>query len=259
MIWSIPVVLSAAKSLVSVLSKFFAALSMAGLLIVVLCSVSRAAEKRPPNVVFILADDFGVGDIHALHPSNKLATPNLDRLVAEGMHFTDAHTASAVCTPTRYGLLTGRYAWRTRLHEWVLACYEPPLIDEHRLTLPAFLKQHGYHTACIGKWHLGWNWPGPQPSRMNEESNSLHAAEWDFSKPIRGGPTERGFDEYFGVDLPNYPPFTFIENNRVTVLPTSQYKPDPKHPTIVAPIFAGAPMAPGWKFDEILPEITRRA
>ena len=114
----------------------------------------------------ILADDFGVGDIHALYPTNKLATPNLDRLVAEGMHFTDAHTASAVCTPTRYGLLTGRYAWRTRLQEWVLACYEPPLIDENRLTLPAFLKQRGYHTACIGKWHLGWNWPGPQPSRM---------------------------------------------------------------------------------------------
>src|SRR5207249_9257022 len=88
-----------------------------------------AAEKRPPNIVVILADDFGVGDIHALYPSNKLATPNLDRLVAQGMHFTDAHTASAVCTPTRYGLLTGRYAWRTRLQEWVLACYEPPLID----------------------------------------------------------------------------------------------------------------------------------
>src|SRR4051812_17014700 len=106
-----------------------------------------AAEKRPPNIVVILADDFGVGDIHALYPTNKLATPNLDRLVAQGMHFTDAHTASAVCTPTRYGLLTGRYAWRTRLQEWVLACYEPPLIDEHRLTLPAFLGQHGYHTA----------------------------------------------------------------------------------------------------------------
>src|SRR5207248_9381100 len=121
------------------------------LLVVLPHGESFAAEKRPPNIVVILADDFGVGDIHALYPSNKLATPNLDRLVAEGMHFTDAHTASAVCTPTRYSLLTGRYPWRTRLQEWVLACYEPPLIDEHRLTLPAFLKQHGYHTACVGK------------------------------------------------------------------------------------------------------------
>src|SRR5215213_4396031 len=125
-----------------------------------LLPVTSAADERPPNIVVILADDFGVGDVHALYPTNKLATPNLDRLVAEGMHFTDAHSGSAVCTPTRYGLLTGRYAWRTRLQEWVLASYEPPLIDEHRLTLPAFLKQHGYQTACMGKWHLGCNWPG---------------------------------------------------------------------------------------------------
>jgi arylsulfatase A-like enzyme len=145
------------------------------------------------------------------------------------------------------------------LQEWVLACYEPPLIDEHRLTLPAFLKQHGYHTAAIGKWHLGWNWPGPQPSRMDETPNALRTAKWDFSQPIRGGPTERGFDEYFGVDLPNYPPFTFIENNRVTVLPTAQYEPERNRSAMVGKIFAGAPMAPGWKFDEILPEVTKRA
>src|SRR4051812_38276798 len=195
MIWSIPVILSAAKNLVGATSRSFAALRMTGLLMVVLCSVSRAGEKRPPNVVFILADDFGVGDIHALYPNNKNVTPNLDRLVVEGMHFTDAHSASAVCTPTRYGLLTGRYAWRTRLQEWVLACYEPPLIDEHRLTLPAFLGQHGYHTACIGKWHLGWNWQGPQPNRMEEKSNALHSAQWDFTKPISDGPTARGLDE----------------------------------------------------------------
>lgn len=216
-------------------------------------------SKQPPNIVMILADDFGVGDIHALFPSNKLLTPNLDRLVAQGMHFTDAHTGSAVCTPTRYGILTGRYAWRTRLQDWVLACYEPPLIDADRQTLPSYLKEHGYHTACIGKWHLGWNWPGPQPSRMDETPNALHAAAWDFTRAIQNGPTTRGFDEYFGVDLPNYPPFTFIENDRVTVQPTAEYKVDPKRPTIVAPIFAGSPMAPGWKFDEILPTITERA
>jgi len=218
-----------------------------------------ATGKHPPNIVVILADDFGVGDIHALYPTNKLATPNLDRLVSQSIHFTDAHTASAVCSPTRYGLLTGRYPWRTRLQEWVLACYEPPLIDAHRLTLPAYLKQHGYHTACIGKWHLGWNWPGPQPSRMDETKNALKSATWDFTQPIRGGPTERGFDEYFGVDLPNYPPFTFIENDRVTVLPTARYEPDPNHPVHVGQMFAGCPMAPGWKFEEILPTITQRA
>src|SRR6187455_396642 len=95
------------------------------------------AHAAPPNIVCILSDDMGYGDPH--HAGGKVPTPHLDRLVSEGMRFTDAHTSSAVCTPTRYGLLTGRYNWRTRLQEWVLACYEPPLIDAHRLTLPAFL------------------------------------------------------------------------------------------------------------------------
>ena len=213
--------------------------------VVLWCSAVFAVEGKPPNIVVILADDFGVGDIHALYPSNNIATPNLDRLVQQGMRFTDAHSASAVCSPTRYGLLTGRYAWRTRLQEWVLACYEPPLIDAKRLTLPAYLKQHGYHTACIGKWHLGWEWPGVQPSRMDEEKNVLRTASWDFSRPLRGGPTERGFDEYFGVDLPNYPPFTFIENNRVAILPTARYEHNPKqNPNVMSAVFDGVPMAP---------------
>ncbi|MCB1122677.1 MAG: sulfatase-like hydrolase/transferase, partial [Verrucomicrobiae bacterium] len=126
-----------------------------------------------PNIVIILADDFGVGNIQAHYPDNKIPTPYLDRFSAQSMRFTNAHTGSAVCTPTRYGLLTGRYAWRTRLQEWVLACYEPPLIAEERLTLPKYLQQQGYATACIGKWHLGWNWQGPQASTMEEESNVL--------------------------------------------------------------------------------------
>ncbi len=220
---------------------------------------SRGAENRPPNIVVILADDFGVGDIHALFPSNRLETPNLDRLVQQGMHFTDAHSGSAVCSPTRYGLLTGRYAWRTRLQEWVLACYEPPLIDAKRLTLPAYLRQHDYHTACIGKWHLGWEWPGPQPSRFDEEKNVLRNATWDFTKPIRSGPTERGFDEYFGVDLPNYPPLTFLENDHVAIQPTARYQYEAKNSQVMPALFDGVPMAPNWRFEEILPELTRRA
>jgi arylsulfatase A-like enzyme len=145
------------------------------------------------------------------------------------------------------------------LQEWVLACYEPPLIDARRLTLPAFLKQHGYHTACIGKWHLGWEWPGPQPSRMDNGLHTLRTAEWDFERPIRGGPTDRGFDYYFGVDLPNYPPFTFIENDRVTVQPTAQYHYREGDGLGIPELFDGAAMAPGWQFDEVLPEVTRRA
>ena len=223
-------------------------------------SVCLSAQDRP-NIVVVLADDFGVGDIQAHYPDNKIKTPYLDRLVREGMSFTDAHSPSAVCSPTRYGLLTGRYAWRTRMQEWVIAVYEPPLIASDLLTLPSFLKQQGYHTACIGKWHLGWDWQGPQRPMMHPlKRNFQKALEFDFTKPIDGGPTTRGFDEYFGVVLPNQPPFCWIENDRVTANPTAKYRYVPEDGHIVMPKgFEGSPMAPGWKFDDILPELTRRA
>lgn len=216
--------------------------------------------KTPrPNIVIILADDFGVGDIQAHYPNNKIRTPHLDKLVQQGMSFTDAHSGSAVCTPTRYGLLTGRYAWRTELQEWVIACYEPPLIDSDRLTLPSHLKQFGYQTACIGKWHLGFDWSGEQSDRKIEARNALKNEEWDFSKPILEGPTERGFDYYFGTHVPNFPPFTFIENDHVVEPPTSRYKYDSTAGVVMPKTFDGAPMAPGWRFDQILPTITNRA
>ena len=221
-------------------------------------NIAQPAEDHP-NIVIILADDFGVGDIQAHYPENKIATPHLDRLVRQGMSITDAHSPSAVCSPTRYGLLTGRYSWRTRLQEWVIAAYEPPLIAKDRPTLPGFLKQNDYHTACIGKWHLGWNWAGPQPSRMTETKNGQKALQWDFTKPIRGGPTERGFDYYWGVDLPNLPPFTYIENDRVVTQPTAKYQLDPSEGVVLPKGFVGAPMAPGWRMQDILPDITKRA
>ncbi|MDP6557980.1 MAG: arylsulfatase [Pirellulaceae bacterium] len=220
--------------------------------------IASAANDRP-NIVIVLADDFGVGDIQAHYPENKISTPHLDRLVREGTSFSDAHSPSAVCSPTRYGLLTGRYAWRTRLQEWVIAAYEPPLITEHRPTLPSLLKEHGYDTACIGKWHLGWEWAGPQSSRMTEVRNGQKTLQWDFTRPMRGGPTQRGFDYFFGVDLPNLPPFTFIENDRVVTQPTERYKFDPSEGIVLPKGFIGSPIAPGWRFQEILPEITRRA
>src|SRR5947208_4090355 len=112
-----------------------------------------------PNVVYILADDLGYGDVKRLNPSGKIATPVLDRLASEGVTCTDAHSGSAVCSPTRYGLLTGRYAWRSKLKRGVLGGYSPPLIEPGRLTVPALLAKHGYSTACVGKWHLGMTWP----------------------------------------------------------------------------------------------------
>lgn len=218
-----------------------------------------APQSAPPNIVIILADDFGVGDIQAHYPENKIPTPHLDRLVAQGMSFSDAHSGSAVCTPTRYGLLTGRYSWRTPLQEWVLACYEPPLIAADRLTLPAFLQEQGYQTACIGKWHLGWEWQGETSSRMVEPRNRLKTEQWDFTAPIREGPITRGFDYYFGTHVPNFAPFTFIENDRVTIQPTERYEWNPDEGTVMPKGFDGAPMAPGWRFDRILPTITEKA
>jgi arylsulfatase A len=223
----------------------------AGLLAVPLMILpARPALAAHPNIVVILADDLGYGDVHCYNAQSKIPTPNLDRLAAEGMRFTDAHAPDAVCTPTRYGLLTGRYSFRSRLKRGVLAPWGEPLIEAGRLTLPALLRQRGYATACIGKWHLGWDWPtkdGKPPSSTDGLGNV------DFSKPIANGPTTRGFDSYFGVDLPNYPPYCFIENDRTVGLPS-----------VAAPLQKGAinrpgPMLPGWSLTNILPEITRHA
>ena len=197
----------------------FSSLTLLAILTLITGTANSAADH--PNIIIILADDFGVGDIQAHYPDNKIATPHLDRLVRQGMSFTDAHSPSAVCSPTRYGLLTGRYSWRTRMQEWVVAAYEPPLISADRPTLATLLKSRGYDTAIIGKWHLGWEWAGPQPSRMSQEYNFQKNLTWDFTKPALGGPTQRGFDYFFGVDLPNLPPFCFMENDRVTVQPTA--------------------------------------
>jgi len=222
--------------------------------------VSDQKVVYKPNIIVILADDFGVGDIQAHYPDNKISTPNLDKLVREGVSFMDAHSSSSVCSPTRYGLLTGRYNWRTPLQEWVLACYEPPLIKQERTTLPEMLKENDYATTCIGKWHLGWNWHGEHRSERIEERNGLDNFKWDYTKPITGGPNEHGFDYYFGTHVPNFPPFTFIENDHVVELPTSSYEYNQNPDFVVMPReFEGSPMAPGWEFDQILPEITERA
>jgi arylsulfatase A-like enzyme len=221
------------------------------LALLILPNIQSGIAQKLPNIVVILADDFGVGDIQAHYPENKIPTPFLDRFVSEGVSFTDAHSPSAVCTPTRYGMLTGRYSWRTGLQRHVLACYEPPLINAERLTLPGFLKKNGYHTAAIGKWHLGWMWPGPQQSTMGKY-NVLCSAQWDYTKSIEEGPTTRGFDYYFGTSVPNFPPYSFIENDRTVGLPTSRK---------VTSDLDGRPgaMLPGWQMDEILPTITRKA
>ncbi len=154
--------------------------------------LAEAKDDRP-NIVYILADDMGYGEVQALNPErNKVPTPHLDRLTKEGMHFTDAHSGSAVCTPTRYGILTGRYAWRTRLKSSVISNYDTPLIAAGRLTVPELLGKHGYHSACIGKWHLGFTL---EDGAKSQKGKLMGAAVGTITKD---GPTTRGFDEYYG-------------------------------------------------------------
>jgi len=222
--------------------------------------LSAAGSKTRPNIVVILADDLGYGDVGCNNPESKILTPNIDRLAAEGLRFVDAHTPCGVCSPTRYGLLTGRYPWRTELKTQVLWPWDRPLIEKDRLTLPKMLKSYGYKTACIGKWHLGWEWQTTDGSKVNSlvwigdpqrPIRNEFAKKVMLDKPIQEGPTTRGFDYYFGVDLPNFPPYTFIENDRLTAPATAQ-KPDEMFG------WPGA-MKPGWKLEGVLPELTRRA
>ncbi|VGO21890.1 sulfatase-like hydrolase/transferase [Pontiella sulfatireligans] len=193
------------------------------------------AENRP-NIVFILADDMGRDSIQANNTEFKVPTPCLDRLVSEGINFTDAHSGSSVCTPTRYGLLTGRHCWRTPSKFSVLWDWYPSLIEPQRLTLPEMLKAQGYRTAMVGKWHLGMDWELKESgfirdaldwhehdftaSNKNRKTKDFDWKRIDFSKPFRGGPTDHGFDYFFGLDLPNFPPYTWMEQDRVLEIPT---------------------------------------
>jgi arylsulfatase A len=180
-------------------------------LLTVLSSSDLQGQSPPafakPNIVYILADDLGYGDVHTLNPDRcKIQTPNLDRLASQGMRFTDAHSGSSVCTPTRYGLLTGRYAWRTRLQRGVLdGSNDPPLIDADRLTVGSYLKQNGYATAAIGKWHLGFHSTEPDSkdaSRISKNAKANKGKNGDAGLPVGSkiseGPITRGFDYFWG-------------------------------------------------------------
>ena len=188
-------------------------------------SLVHAADK--PNFVFILCDDLGYGDVKANNPQGKIATPHMDQIAARGMRFTDAHSSSAVCSPTRYGVMTGRYNWRSKLQSGVLGGLSPRLIEPGRLTVAAMLKSQGYRTAMVGKWHLGMDWvkhPGKEVSELNIEKPD-QVGSVDYSKPIANTPTSVGFDSYFGISASlDMVPYCFIENDHVTVNPTETLK-----------------------------------
>ena len=218
------------------------------------CSAGQKANTLPedlPNIIFIMADDMGYGDVTCYNPESKIPTPNMDKLAKEGMLFTDAHTPSAVCTPTRYGVLTGRYCWRSRLKRGVFGGFDRPLIENDRLTVASFLKQHGYSTACIGKWHLGMEWTlkkGFEPDEQEQETV-------DFTKPITNGPNELGFDYFFGTAgcTTDDPPLCFIENHRTVGIP------DMTSPVDFADEDRTLYMVEGWRHEDADIEFTNRA
>ena len=155
-----------------------------------------------PNIVFVFADDMGYGEVHALNPErSRIPTPNLDRLVSQGMTFTDAHTSSSVCTPSRYALLTGRYNWRTRLQKGVTVGNDDPLIAADRLTVAKLLKEHGYSTGIVGKWHLNYNYEGDfkgKKARKGSKREGFLVSVAPVGTRIPDGPLTRGFDMFFG-------------------------------------------------------------
>lgn len=243
-------------------------------------SAADAISVSLPNIVIVYADDLGYGDVQCNNPERgKIPTPNIDKLASQGMRFTDGHSSSGVCSPSRYTLLTGRYHWRTRLQNGIVGPFGEPLIAPDRMTIGTLAKQQGYRTACIGKWHLGMDWPvTPEqrpllsPARKFAEgatkaekraaagravATDEQIAVWRdvFSKPIGGGPSTRGFDLYFGTDIPNWPPFCFIENDRTLGIPT-EFLPGRLLGNNQASV--QGPALKDWKLEGILPALGDR-
>jgi len=188
------------------------------------CSCQRSPK---PNIVIICADDMGYGDMSCQNPESKIPTPYLDKLASQGMRFTDAHSASGVSSPSRYSLLTGRYNWRGHLTNGIVSQWGDPAIEKGRMTIASMLQHEGYYTACIGKWHLGEIWPfktglGQDDTAKHEwTSISMNGKDnwtpdaFNWNLPIKEGPTARGFDYYYGTGVINFPPYTWIENDKV--------------------------------------------
>lgn len=201
-------------------------------------SAPLSVSAAPPNIVYILCDDLGYGDVHCLNPQGKIATPNIDRLAAAGMRFTDAHSGSSVCTPTRYGVITGRYSWRTKLKQGVLLGYSPLLIEPGRMTVASLVKRHGYTTAAIGKWHLG-----------------IGHEKTDYDKPLAPGANAVGFDSYFGIAASlDMVPYVFIKNEAITA-PLTETAVDSPAP----PFWRAGSQAAGFRHEDVLPRFEQEA
>lgn len=218
------------------------------------CSLPLAAQSAPkPNVVILYADDMGVADVSYGNRDAKIQTPNIDSLARRGMTFTDGHSSSGICTPSRFALLTGQHHWR-RFHGIVNAFGES-VFKSGEFTIARMFKKQGYRTGCFGKWHLGWDWDAIRKPDAAKEEFKL-AESYDWTKRFPGGPLDQGFDHYFGDGTINFPPYCWIEGDRFLTVPT---KPVMKsRPLAGGGSFRPGPMAEGWNPYDVLPTITEK-
>ncbi len=211
-------------------------------------------SNRKPNIVYILADDLGYGDVSCFNENGKINTKNIDSIAKAGMAFTDAHSGSGVCTPTRYGVVTGRYAWRTHLKRGVYGGWHKPLIKPDRMTVASMLKANGYNTGCVGKWHLGWEW---HLTNKNADTDNwmMDAKNVDFSKPITNGPRTRGFDYHFGIAASlDMTPYVYVENGMPTAVPNRIIDGSDGQR-----FWRKGAISPDFEIDGVLPKITEKA
>ncbi|MEP1486829.1 MAG: arylsulfatase [Algibacter sp.] len=215
--------------------------------------VKKVEVEKKPNIIFILADDLGYGDVSSYNENSKIKTNNIDQLAAEGVMFTDAHTSSAVCTPTRYGILTGRYNWRSTLKKGVLGGYSKALIAPNRTTIGKFLKNEGYHTAYIGKWHLGWDWTFVEKDSVNQDQWDAKP-KVDYSIPVKNGPNTRGFDYSYGFNGSlDMAPYVWVENGKATMVPTKETVDKGKQSW-----WRKGPTSDDFDHEQVLPNITKK-
>ena len=230
----------------------FIASGLGSILLLPSCSPG-SSENDLPNIILILADDLGYGDLSCLNGKSGIATPNIDSMAESGVIFTDAHSSSAVSTPTRYGIMTGRYSWRSTLKSGVLDGYSRALIPLTRKTIASMLREKGYHTAYIGKWHLGWDW-----NNISGGKDSV-----DFSKPVANGPTTIGFDHFFGFSGSlDMPPYVYVENDMPTSLPnrkTTGNNSPAGSPGYDGSFWREGPTGSDFQHDECTPLFTGKA
>lgn len=219
------------------------------------CDAAAAdPDSSTPNILLLYADDLGFGDLSCQNPRSAIPTPHLDRLAAQGIRFTDGHSSSGICTPSRYALLTGRHHWRD--FHGIVNAFGQSVFKPGQLTMPGMLRSKGYRTACIGKWHLGWDWDA---IRLSEPKKRYEPADFDWSRPIPNGPLAHGFDHYFGDSVINFPPYAWIEDDQLAAPPdtdmdTNLWKPIKEGNWECRP----GPMVSNWDPYQVLPTLARK-